>query len=78
MALSARFQRGGGINSLDEAIDILRKALRLCPPGYPARLQLLDFLARCLIERCEQLGVIKNLDEAIVLKREALELYPLA
>lgn len=72
----AKFQRGGRINYIDEAINLIRKALRLCPPGYPTRLELLDLLARCLIERCQQLGGIENLDETNVITREALELCP--
>ncbi|KAN0100021.1 CHAT domain containing protein [Tylopilus felleus] len=69
-----RFQRGGGIRYLDEAILLLREAIELYPQGQLDRSTLLNNLATCLWIRYNQLGAVGDLEQAIVLNRKALEL----
>jgi hypothetical protein len=75
-SLSARFQQGGGTSYIDEAMDLDREALELCPPGHPELSVSLTFLAIHLKNCYDQLGVMRDLEEAIVLYREALNLRP--
>ena len=75
-SLSAKFKQGEGSSYIDEAIDLNREALQLCPPGHPMRLDSLTWLAMHLRDRYNQLGGTTDLEEAIVLDREALSLCP--
>jgi CHAT domain-containing protein/TPR repeat protein len=75
-SLLAKFKQGGGTSYVDEAIDLDRKALELCPPGHPKRTVALTYLAVHLGDRYSQLGATRDLEEAIVLDREALSLRP--
>ena len=77
-SLVAKFKEGGGTSFIDEAIDLDRGALELCPPSHPQRHVSLTWLAVHLTYRCHEHGVTKDLDseEAIILYREALNLYP--
>ena len=75
-SLVAGFEQGGGTSYIEEAIDLDREALELCPPGHPKRSVALTFLAYHLSARYGQLGAMEDLDEAIVLGREALNLHP--
>ena len=75
-SLVAAFQQGGGTSCIDEAIDLDRVALEICPPGHPMRSVSLIHLAIHLGNRYDQLGAKGDLDEAIVLEREVLSLRP--
>ncbi|KAG2035481.1 CHAT domain-containing protein [Suillus americanus] len=61
---------------LDEAIELHRAVLLLCPPGHPVRSSSLNNLALGLRERFQQRGMMSDLDEAIELHRTALLLCP--
>ena len=75
-SLVAKFKQGGGFSCIDEAIDLDRVALELCPPGHPMRSVSLTWLAEHLGDRYHQLGATRDLEEAIVLDREGLNLRP--
>jgi CHAT domain-containing protein/tetratricopeptide (TPR) repeat protein len=75
-SLVAKFMQGRGTSYVDEAIDLDREALELCPHGHPERAASLDQLAIHLGDRYSQLGATGDLEEAIVLDREALGLRP--
>ena len=75
-SLFAKFEQGGGTSYINEAIDLDREALELCPPGHPMRSFSLSSLAIHLNDRYDQLGATRDLDEAIALDREALNLCP--
>jgi CHAT domain-containing protein/tetratricopeptide (TPR) repeat protein len=75
-SLLAKFKQGGGTSYIDEAIDVDREALELCPPGHPMRSISLNSLAIHLGDRYDQLGATRDFEEAIVLDREALNLRP--
>ena len=75
-SLVAKFEQGGGTSYIEEAIDLDREALELCPPGHPKRSVSLVELSIHLSARYSQLGAMRDLDEAIVLGREDLGLWP--
>ncbi|KAG2037170.1 hypothetical protein BDR03DRAFT_819009, partial [Suillus americanus] len=50
-SLQNRFQQGGIISDLDEAIELHRAALLLRPPGHSDRSTSLNNLALCLQNR---------------------------
>ena len=75
-SLSAKFKQGRGTRYIDEAIDVARQALALCPPGHSERPGSLFQLALHLGYRYNQLGAMGDLEEAIGLDREALSLRP--
>jgi hypothetical protein len=75
-SLVAKFMQGRGTSYVDEAIDLDREALELCPHGHPERAASLDQLAIHLGDRYSQLGAMVDLEEAIVLDREVLGLRP--
>jgi CHAT domain-containing protein/tetratricopeptide (TPR) repeat protein len=75
-SLVAKFKQGRGTDYVDEAIDLDRKALELCPHGHPKRAASLSQLAIHLGDRYSQLGAMGDLEEAIVLDREVLGLRP--
>ena len=74
-SLAAKSQQGGGTGYIDEAIDLDRRALALCPSGDPKRHVSLTRLASHLSSRYSLLGATGDLEEAIVLEREALDLF---
>jgi hypothetical protein len=74
--LAAEFEQGGGTSYIEEAIDLDREALELCPPGHPKRSVSLTQLSIHLSARYSQLGATRDLDEAIVLDREELDIWP--
>ncbi|KAF8436229.1 CHAT domain-containing protein [Boletus edulis BED1] len=74
--LAAEFKRGGGTSCIDEAIELDREALELCPSGHPDQSVSLTRLAAHLGDRYRQLGVMRELEEAIVCDQEALDLRP--
>ena len=55
-SLVAKFKQGGGLSYIEEAINLDREALGLCPPIYPARRISLTQLALHLGNRYDQLG----------------------
>ena len=71
--LSARCNRLGNMEDLDEAIVLYREALNLRPQGHPDRSMSLNNPANELSARYKQPGVIKDLDVAIALAGEALK-----
>ena len=75
-SLSAKFRQGEGTRYIDEAIDLDRQALELCPPGQSERSISLMQLALLLSTRYKQHGALQDVDEAIILVREALTLRP--
>jgi CHAT domain-containing protein/tetratricopeptide (TPR) repeat protein len=75
-SLVAKFEQGGGINYIDEAIDLDREALTHCSPGHPKRSVSLGWLGIHLGDRYGRLGAMEDIYEAIVLEREALSLRP--
>jgi tetratricopeptide (TPR) repeat protein len=71
-ALLILFREQGNLNTLEEAITLLRRALRLRQQGHPARHLSLHHLAAALHVLCEERGDSTVSDEAIVLYEEAL------
>ncbi|KAI9567831.1 hypothetical protein HD554DRAFT_2023062 [Boletus coccyginus] len=74
-ALAAMFEQGGGRSCIEEAIDLDREALQLCPPGNPKR-SVLSLLAIHLCDRYNQFGATRDLEEVIILNREVLNFRP--
>ncbi|KAI9567903.1 CHAT domain-containing protein [Boletus coccyginus] len=74
--LAVEFKQGGEGSCIEEAIDLDREALQLCPPGHPRRLVSLTYLACHLLDRYDQLGATSDFEEAITLDQEALHLCP--
>ncbi|KAI9566215.1 TPR-like protein [Boletus coccyginus] len=75
-SLVAKFEEGGGRSYIEDAIDLDREALELCPPGHPKRSVTLFYLALDLLDRYNQFGAMSDLEEASILDREALDLRP--
>ena len=73
-SLSSKSEQGGS-KYIDEAINLDRQALELCPPDHHQRPISLMWLAIHLSHRYNQLGVMADLDEAIDLDRDALSLH---
>ncbi|KAG1848472.1 CHAT domain-containing protein [Suillus subluteus] len=71
-----RFEQQDVLPDLDEAIDLHRAALALCPLGHPDRSISLNNLADSLNVRFEQRGALPDLDETIELYRAVLALCP--
>ncbi|KAG1747924.1 CHAT domain-containing protein [Suillus paluster] len=57
ISLRARFRQRGVLSDLDEAIELHRAALLLCPPSHSDRSASLNNLANSLQDRFEQRGV---------------------
>ncbi|KAG6330489.1 hypothetical protein ID866_8600 [Astraeus odoratus] len=76
MDLYQRYQSGGGIDALEEAVSLNRKVLEICPTGHPDRSSYLNDLGNCMWCRYESKAVLGDLEEAIFLHQQALELYP--
>ncbi|KAF8122050.1 TPR-like protein [Boletus edulis] len=74
--LAAKFKRGEDTSCIDEAIDLDREALELCPPDHPERSSALTWLSNHLSNRYDRIGALRDLEEAIVLTREAFHLFP--
>ncbi|KIK11495.1 hypothetical protein PISMIDRAFT_495010 [Pisolithus microcarpus 441] len=74
LALHNKFREGEKFGDLDEAITLLRDALRLHPSGHRDRPSSLRTLALCLMERYDSQGEVADLEESATLGREALEL----
>ena len=75
-SLYAKFEHGEGTRYIDEAIDLDRRALELCPPSQFERPVSSILLSLHLDCRYSQLGAARDLEEVIVLAREALSLCP--
>jgi len=67
ISLRDRFEQRGVLSDLDEAIDLHRAALSLCPPGHPDKSMSLNNLASSLHDRFKQRNVLSDLDEAFTL-----------
>ncbi|KAG1875785.1 TPR-like protein [Suillus subluteus] len=76
ISLRDRFKQRGIMSDLDEAIELHRAALLLCPPGHSDRPMFLTNLAKSLGDRLQQSGIMSDIDEAIELLRTALLLRP--
>ncbi|KAI9570918.1 CHAT domain-containing protein [Boletus coccyginus] len=75
-SLVAEFKQGWGRGHIEEAIDLDREALQLCPTGHPKRYVSLTYLARHLLDRYNRFGATGDFEEAIILQRGALDLCP--
>ncbi|KAI9460424.1 TPR-like protein [Boletus coccyginus] len=75
-SLAAKFKHGGERSDIEEAIELDREALQLCPPGHPKRSDSLTYLACQFHVRYKQFGATSDFEEAIILNREALDLRP--
>ncbi|KAJ3509449.1 hypothetical protein NMY22_g16287 [Coprinellus aureogranulatus] len=71
--LAFSLSKTGSPDNLQESVCLYREALRLRPPGHPARGESLTRLASSL----SMTGLRDNLQELILLYREVLELRPL-
>ncbi|KAG1743863.1 CHAT domain-containing protein [Suillus lakei] len=71
-SLRERFKQRGVPSDLDEAIELLRAALLLCPPRHSLRSATLNNLAVSLRDKFKQLGISSDLDESTELHRAAL------
>ena len=58
--LVSQFKQGGRRSSVEEAIDLDRRALQLCPPGHPKRPVSLTRLATHLRDRYNQFGAMND------------------
>jgi tetratricopeptide (TPR) repeat protein len=70
------FKQYGGLDTLQEAVDMLRRALALFPQGQHHRGSALNNLATALVTQYEQDSDILKLSEAVDRHREALSLRP--
>ncbi|KAG2032946.1 hypothetical protein BDR03DRAFT_1014798 [Suillus americanus] len=66
-SLRARFLQQGIMSDLDEATELHRAALLLCPPGHSDRSSSLDNLAATLHDRFKQRGIQADLGEVFSL-----------
>jgi tetratricopeptide (TPR) repeat protein len=70
------FQQHGGLETLQEAVDMLRGALARFPPGHRHRGAALSNLALALLTQYKYDGATSKLAETIDQDREALSLRP--
>ncbi|MFC5824735.1 CHAT domain-containing tetratricopeptide repeat protein [Nonomuraea insulae] len=75
-ALQARYEHGGGLDDLDEAIETGRRAFGLFPEGGADRLVPLTALAVALRRRSGLTGRLEELEEAVSLARQAAGATP--
>ncbi|KAG1874125.1 hypothetical protein C8R48DRAFT_831282 [Suillus tomentosus] len=76
ISLRDRFLQWGMMSDLDEAIELHRVALLLCPPGHSHRSMSVNNLANSIRDRFLQRGMMSDLYEAIELHWAALLLCP--
>ncbi|OJA18780.1 hypothetical protein AZE42_01624 [Rhizopogon vesiculosus] len=74
--LCDKFEQQGVVSDLEEAIQLGRTALALCPPGHSYRALSLHNLATVLRFRVIHQDVLSDLEEAVELHRAALALCP--
>ncbi|KAF8209683.1 CHAT domain-containing protein [Mycena galopus ATCC 62051] len=67
---------GAGDNNTEEALELLRKALKACPPNHPKRPGLLNNIAILLIRQNPSGENRNELEEAVRLCEEALHACP--
>lgn len=72
MALQCDFERGGGAESLAEAVAALRQAAETIPDGAPRRGSILVSLCDALRQSGEELGEEAALAEAVAVGRRAM------
>ncbi|MGW6708160.1 CHAT domain-containing protein [Streptomyces sp. NPDC054956] len=70
--LKSRFDAGGDLTDLDEAVDAARAAVASTASEHRNRLVMLSNLSAVLLERFALTGVAENLDDAIEMSRLAL------
>jgi len=75
-SLRCRFRQQDAITDLDEAIDLYRRALDVCPSESPACASVLHDLARCLYDRFTKLATTSDLQDAIKYEQTALNFRP--
>ncbi len=75
-SLRARFERAGDAADLDAAIDAVRRAADLTPPGHRDLAMYLSNLGVSLRTRFERAGDAADLDAAIDAGRRAVDLIP--
>ncbi|KAG6327959.1 hypothetical protein ID866_11130, partial [Astraeus odoratus] len=73
-ALYDRFKDNNILSDLNEAIDAMREAVRICPPEHPKHSVALQRLAAFLHSRYDSRDSAADLEEAISLDRDALKL----
>ncbi|KAG2346327.1 hypothetical protein BDR05DRAFT_906639 [Suillus weaverae] len=71
--LYKRFRQRGGIDDIDESIQVAREAVSLCPEGH---IDYLNILANSLRCRFDHQRRSHDLDEAICLYEEVLRICP--
>ncbi|KAL5525889.1 hypothetical protein ACEPAG_7227 [Sanghuangporus baumii] len=74
--LIERFEHGGDVGHLMEAIELRRSALALCVEGHPAHSKALNNLGYSLRLRFEEGGAIEDIMESVECHRSALALLP--
>ncbi|KAN0084272.1 CHAT domain containing protein [Tylopilus felleus] len=75
-ACFAKFKQEGRRSHIDEAVNLGKEALDLCPPGHHKRAEASSSLAIYLHARYQRFQWSKDVDEAIALAREVLGLRP--
>ncbi|KAI9458458.1 TPR-like protein [Boletus coccyginus] len=75
-SLATKFEQGEGRSYIDQAVNLDREALQLCPPGHSKRYVSLMCLACHLYGRYKQFGETSDCEELVILNREALDLCP--
>ncbi|KAI0028285.1 TPR-like protein [Vararia minispora EC-137] len=78
-ALQTRFSHLGGLDDLESAIVVKRKARKavdLTPDSHPDKPACLNSLGTALVARFNRLGGLNDLESAIVVKRKAVDLTP--
>lgn len=75
--MKQRYQQGGIMSDLNQAIDLQEQALQLQSPDHPNRSSSLDNLSMALHERYKQSGNILDLNQAIILAEQGLKLCPI-
>jgi hypothetical protein len=76
-AFMRRREQTGDTHLLDEAVNLLREALSLRPPGHLKRPSACGVLAATLQSRFEQGGQLSSLEEAVELLNEQLPVQPI-
>ncbi|MEO3813989.1 tetratricopeptide repeat protein, partial [Sphaerisporangium sp. B11E5] len=72
VALLIRNERMGEVGDLDEAVEVVRQALRAAPADHPYRLVTMVNLSTTLLRRFERMGSLSDLDDAIETGRQAV------
>ncbi|OJA12712.1 hypothetical protein AZE42_02868 [Rhizopogon vesiculosus] len=76
ISLIKRYHRRGAPSDLDEAIELRRAVLVLCPLGHLRRVLYLHYLCISVQLRFQKQGILSDLDEVVELQRAVLALRP--